>query len=122
MTSKDHSSVLTKMFSERTGFWDVTPERVAVLRLLSTSGLPRRRHLDEMVKAADSGKVLWEITAERMAAIYSAISSSGDSLKNSRINVIIRDIISGAASAGLQESPWVKNVLSFLQEELDEKL
>ena len=112
--SNEALSVAVGMLSERTGLWQVTPKRVALLHQYAQKLSPRAKVIiQEMIDVASSGERFWTTTSERYIAI-NELRGSTESVDKDEIDKLIADVSMCAKRDGVAHRAWVQNVLDVL--------
>lgn len=107
-------SVVVGMLSERTGLWQVTPIRVALLAQYAQKLSPKSKlAVQEMISLASGGERFWTTTTERYMAL-SEVRGRTESVDKDEITKLIADVSMCAKRDGVAHREWVKNVLDVL--------
>ena len=113
--------ILGRMLNERSGIWEVTPDRVSALSAAELFSLPavHMLQLRQMVEEADKGGYRWSLTNERLKAIY-AFSKSAAEPRQVDIRSVIDALKDGAVRAGVRNQPWIVDAIRVLEHYIDD--
>jgi hypothetical protein len=108
-------TVLVEMFSDRSGKWQVTKERIDILS--SKEGLSGEHlaTIEEMISIAKNGADCWISSPEAFSAIYRMILFTSHKNTKKTVAEILGEVYSGSQCDGVSDKPWVQAVISFLQ-------
>ena len=107
-------SVAVGLLSERTGLWQVTPKRVALLHQYAQKLSPHSKPVIQgMIDAAASGERFWTSTSERYIAI-NELRERAESVNKNDLDKLIAEVSMCAKRDGVAHREWVKNVLDVL--------
>jgi hypothetical protein len=104
------------MLNDRSGLWEITSERVALL----TRGLPRlgvrdAKTVDAMLFLAKQGERFWSFEAEFLTAVQS-LAEIGFKPSNNDIDRVLARTRAGAARDGVYGQQWVSDAISLLEQ------
>lgn len=108
-------AIITTMMNDRSGIWDITEERTALLsRDKRRLSLTHRAAIDEMMAAAQRGDRFWETRAEYQAALLN-LSLLYQKPTDRAIEEVLVAVRVGAAHDGVSDKPWVKDALALFE-------
>lgn len=112
--SDEALAIVTQMIGERTGLWQITPQRVSMLRKYSGkfSGRPGDA-IDEMLASAARGDRFWKATVEAYLAL-NQIRAGSCEIDRETLERLIADVAACAKRDGVAHREWVKKVLDAL--------
>ena len=113
-TPNESLAIVLGMLNDRSGLWQVTEDRVSVIReklmMLSQRTQPAAQ---EMLAIADSGGRFWPTKAEYYAAI-SEMRKDALLVSKAQVDAAIDGITKGARLDNISDKTWVKQALDIL--------
>lgn len=108
-------SIVATMLSDPTGLWEITPERVALLKG-NRGRLPKHYQAaaDDMLATVFAGKKLWQCKVEYMAALQQ-ISIAYQKPTEEDLRKVLLDLREGASMDGVLQHEWVQTAITFLE-------
>lgn len=108
-------SVIGGMFNDRTGLWEITDERVGLLKkYLDAFSKRSRPAVEEMLVAANNGDRFWPTKAEYFAAI-SEIKTKSTLVSKEQIDEVVLGMVKGSRVDNVSDREWVKRAIEILR-------
>lgn len=109
------------MLSDRTGLWQVTPERVSLFRgVAGNLSMRSRAAVEDMLKIAASGERFWQPNVDSYFAL-NEIRTRSKAVDKKTVDSLIGEVIACAKRDGVAHREWVKNVVDVLTRISNEK-
>lgn len=103
------------MFNDRTGLWEITDERVGLLKkYLDAFSKRSRPAVEEMLVAANNGDRFWPTKAEYFAAI-SEIKTKSTLVSKEQIDEVVLGMVKGSRVDNVSDREWVKRAIEILR-------
>jgi len=114
-------AVTAVMLNDRSGLWQITPERVALLRgVVNHLTMRSRLAVEEMLRLAAAGERFWQPSADAYFAL-NEVKKRSLSVDKKTIDTAISEVIACAKRDGVAHREWVKNVVDVLARLSNEK-
>ena len=111
---KDHRDPLIDMMNERSGFWDINPERVALISRYKDLLSERNKEVAvEMLQVASKGNKLWNCTGEFFALLVE-IKRLHAAPTEVEMRNVLKMVIEGSKRDKIDHREWVKGAVSLL--------